>query len=148
MKCMYVFLLILLSILVIPSIVCNAVQDKPIASVLNRLKPQIEFSYVQCDMNPPSRNEFCEVSVTGHSVTVYHVDAVYNCCADDFQIDCVIEGNDITITETEVFYYGPCYCECEFQLTTKIHYLKPGVYDLSVMDANGAARCIEQFTIE
>lgn len=65
------------------------------------------------------------------SVSVSHIEALYNCCAwIEFEI--VQESFTIEIHEWERFEDGPCYCLCCFDLFATVGGLAPGEYDVSV----------------
>ena len=63
-----------------------------------------------------------------------HINAGFNCCPV-IAADITIEGNLITIHESESFdSTGPCWCLCLFDLDLEISNLSPGEYTISVIE--------------
>lgn len=74
------------------------------------------------------------ITVSGHNVTVVHVDAFYNCCYD-ITTNVVQAGDIIDIYEHTSG--TPCYCLCYFDVTTNIYGLEAGTYTINVYNADG-----------
>jgi len=57
---------------------------------------------------------------------------VANCCIEDgIRLDLSLEGNVITITETELSE-GSCYCICNYPTTARLGPFDPGTYTVQV----------------
>jgi hypothetical protein len=65
------------------------------------------------------------------TIEVHHQQALYNCCA---WIDFRVEQQEfaIDIYEYERFEFGPCYCQCCFDLLVIVGGLEPGTYLVSI----------------
>ena len=66
----------------------------------------------------------------GSTLFIDHIDAVFNCCQDKIDAAVSIEGDVITITESEDPPGGFCDCICLFDLTCMIRDLPPGIYTI------------------
>jgi hypothetical protein len=70
----------------------------------------------------------------GDVLSLKHVNAGFNCCPI-IQASIVVNGNVITITESETFgEWGPCYCLCLFDVDYEIVGLPPGEYTIKVIE--------------
>ncbi len=76
--------------------------------------------------------EYCEVHVEGDDVYVTHYNDVLNCCIDEVGTVLEVEPGLITITEYEIYYIGPCYCLCNFDVDMVVEDVPPGIYTLEV----------------
>ena len=70
----------------------------------------------------------------GNTLFIDHINAVFNCCQDKIEADISIEGNIITITESEDPPGGLCDCICLFDLTCLIRDLPPGIYTIRFVE--------------
>ncbi len=89
------------------------------------------------DPDTGSTNWDCiEYSYDGESIlTFLHINAGFNCCPSSITAEINIEGNNISIIESENFdTLGPCYCLCLFDVDYEIINLPPGEYTISVTE--------------
>lgn len=84
------------------------------------------------DSTPPNL-DCIEYQYDGEGVLLLkHVNAGFNCCPV-ILADITIEGNLITITESETYdSLGPCYCLCLFDVNYEIINLQPGEYTIRI----------------
>jgi hypothetical protein len=66
------------------------------------------------------------------TLSINHSDAGFNCCPGELGASFVIDGNTITITETEDLSGGGCHCLCLFDLEYWITNVPPGEYDIVI----------------
>ena len=103
-----------------------------------------EFSYAStpwedCSQRPSytAEREDCEPGVTiraeGDAVTLEHLGAIYNCCAE-MEVELVTVGSTIKFIEVETFPIEPCSCICPFDITAAVHDVAPGAYWVEVWD--------------
>ena len=74
------------------------------------------------------------ITVSGHNVTVVHVDAFYNCC---FEITTTVVQLGEVIDIYEHTSGLPCYCLCYYDVSTTVYALDAGTYTINVYDADG-----------
>lgn len=97
-----------------------------------------DFSYLGCknDVKDTGKNvkqidepEYIEYKATGDGyLSIKHVNAIFNCCPDTIKVNTTVEGDSISIVESEI---GPkCDCICEYDLAYKIGPLHNGKYTL------------------
>jgi hypothetical protein len=92
-------------------------------------------------------------------LSVTHNNAGFNCCPDYFVVDVALDGNIITLTESEVLDQGGCACLCLFDFEFLVANLPPGVYhvvfdepyanddmefDLDLTEATSGTICVER----
>ncbi len=70
----------------------------------------------------------------GSTLFIRHSDAAFNCCLDGVEADIGIEGNMITITESEDPPGGYCDCICLYDLACIITALPPGIYQIRFVE--------------
>ena len=75
---------------------------------------------------PCGEDEFA-FSVSGSTLHVAHLNALYNCCVDDIVVTLTIEGNSLLLRETDVLT-TPCDCMCCYDVESLIENLTPGTY--------------------
>jgi hypothetical protein len=66
--------------------------------------------------------------VVGTTVTIFHDDALYNCCPDAFAYTVVQDDSLIFVTETEDLTSGGCDCWCCIDLSVEIGDFAPWIY--------------------
>ncbi|NLH50290.1 MAG: hypothetical protein GX444_17050 [Myxococcales bacterium] len=84
-------------------------------------------------------------SYEGGILTVTHVNAVFNCCLERVDVTLEISGNVIRLDEVE-YTPEPCWCECPFDVATRIAGLAPGTYTVEAW-VNGALAITESTVI-
>jgi hypothetical protein len=84
------------------------------------------------DGTPPDQ-DCIEYLYDGSGVLLLgHVNAGFNCCPDEILADITIEGNAITIEESESLESGGCDCLCLFDVDYQVSNLPPGEYTIVV----------------
>ena len=78
-------------------------------------------------------------------LTVTHVNGVFNCCLERIDVTMELDGFVLDLYEVE-FTPDPCFCECPFDVTTRIAGLGSGAYTVNVYD-DGAFDLSGQVTI-
>lgn len=63
-------------------------------------------------------------------VYVTHVNAMFNCCAEDIKVGVSVNGDDIVVTEDETG--SACNCVCPFDVSYEVGRLEPGRYNVTV----------------
>jgi len=126
---------ILLSVLLLSSVIfMTSLSDNGNAGQILTQKPVNHLIKGGCKGSPtyPEPDSII-ITVSGHNVTVLHVDAFYNCC---YQIttEVVQVGNVINLHEHTSG--TPCFCMCYFNLTTTVYDLQPGTYTINVYNAD------------
>ena len=76
---------------------------------------------------PPCGEDRFEFTVEGHTLQVFHGNALYNCCLDEIVISAAVEEQLLVLTEEEVAP-NPCYCVCCFNAGATINNLPSGEY--------------------
>ncbi len=61
-----------------------------------------------------------------------HINAGFNCCPGILAAEIIIEGNTILIRESEE--KAECLCSCLFDLDFEVMDLKPGIYQVKVIE--------------
>ncbi len=61
-----------------------------------------------------------------------HINAGFNCCPGELSADITVEGNLITIEESES--EAGCRCLCIYDLDYEIRYLESGVYQIRIVE--------------
>ncbi len=119
-----------------------------VGSVTFVIGPVIQYSVGPCggpSSQPPADPRF-SVSVQGRYIH-FKDDIWANCCDDKIELSMAVSGNQITITETE-FVTAPCFCMCVYPTTARLGPFEPGVYSLSVYQADpGGKRLIGTVTV-
>jgi len=78
---------------------------------------------------PGCEEDWFDTEVAGSAVTIFHNDAAYNCCPDDFEYTVEVQGTEILVLEREILT-DPCACLCCYDLSVVIEDLAPGEYTL------------------
>lgn len=107
--------------------------------------------YTDCKSSPiltmpgrASTTQGCiQYQYDGDSVlSLTHLNAAFNCCADSFTATFDFVDRKITITEIE-WLTAPCDCDCLYDVDSKISGLAPGTWTIKViepyLDVNDAA---------
>ena len=77
--------------------------------------------------------ECLEYEYDGSTLLLKHVNAAFNCCLDGMEAEVDIDGERITITETEKLANGlGCFCICLYDLSYLITNLEQGVYTVVI----------------
>jgi len=125
------FCVILLSLLVF----LTSWSDYGNAGQIPTQKPVNHFNKGGCKGSPTyPESDSIIITVSGHNVTVLHVDAFYNCCYH-ITTELVQTGNVINLYEHTSG--TPCFCMCYFDLPTTVYDLPPGTYTINVYNADG-----------
>lgn len=74
------------------------------------------------------------LEVWGNDLHVYHIGAYYQCCLE-YQVDYVVDGFDITATESDIG--DLCDCYCDFDLESVLYDLEDGEYVVSLIGIEG-----------
>jgi hypothetical protein len=78
-----------------------------------------------------------KVAVQGHSATILHEDATYNCAAK-LQLNArLLPNNVIEVQEIVTNPHMQANCICSFDLSVSVTGLAPGSYTVMVLDAQG-----------
>ncbi len=84
-----------------------------------------DFSYQGCKeivtnfTKSAEREEYIEYrALAGGYLQIKHVNAVFNCCPGTITSDVYVEGNNITIVESETD--PQCKCICDYDLVSKL----------------------------
>jgi hypothetical protein len=107
----------------------------PICGTIGYLTGHSGCNMFGIDRTPP--NQDCiEYQYDGEGrLLLTHVNAGFNCCPDTIAADITIEGNVITISESQSLEVsGGCDCLCLFDLYMEIDNLPPGEYTISVSE--------------
>jgi len=92
-----------------------------------------QFTAAAAISEMPSDQDCLSYRYDGQGVlTLDHVNAGFNCCPGEISAEITIEGNTITITESEEGAY--CDCNCLFDLEYRITGLDPGEYTIHVIE--------------
>lgn len=97
-----------------------------------------DFSYLGCKddvkdtrkkVKQIGETEYIEYKATADGyLSIKHVNSVFNCCPDTIKTNAAVEGNSISIVESEA---GPkCDCICGYDLAYMIGPLSNGKYTL------------------
>ena len=93
-----------------------------------------EFHSANYINGTPSSNDCIEYQYDGESVLlIKHVNAGFNCCPDEILAEIRVSGNEIIIEEKEEMDM-PCPCLCLYDLDYEIANLKPGKYEIKVIE--------------
>ena len=91
----------------------------------------LSFDGSAASSSTPANQSCISYEYDGSGVlAINHENAGFNCCPDKFLIDVNLEGNTITITESETLDQGGCDCLCLFDLEFWVVNLPPGEYHL------------------
>ncbi len=95
-------------------------------------------------------DDWFELEIDGSTVTVHHNAAFYNCCYETMHYDLSVEGDVLTLVETEDLGNLGCYCLCYYDLTVVIEDVPPGAWTLVFvwLDFDGWRQVELPFTIE
>jgi hypothetical protein len=93
-----------------------------------------EFQSVNYTNGTPSSNDCIEYQYDGENVLlVKHVNAGFNCCPDKILAEINVRNNEIVIEEKEEMDM-PCPCLCLYDVDYEIANLKPGKYEIKVIE--------------
>lgn len=87
-----------------------------------------------------------EYDAAGRKLTVTHVNAEFNCCAEELLAQGEVAGGVLRIFETE-HTPSPCYCDCDYDLESILPGVDPGSYRLEVYLA-GELSLTEEVTLQ
>ena len=90
----------------------------------------IEGDTIGVDTLRITDSTYMYVDVVGHDLHVHHMNALANCCPEFYSIY-AISGQDITVTEVDVFY--GCSCLCYYNLKTVVPDITPGTYYVTLI---------------
>jgi len=65
-------------------------------------------------------------------LSLKHYNAGFNCCPGEITVDVSLEGNILTLTESEEM--AECDCSCLFDLDIGVYFLEPGQYTIRVVE--------------
>lgn len=86
-------------------------------------------------------------SITVQGNNLYFEDLINaNCCKDEIRLNISVEGNKITIYETEITP-NPCHCLCDFPTTALLGPFADGDYTVEVFDVGGNSLGTVEVTI-
>ena len=106
---------------------------------LQRVAPEITYQVSDCSFQPEQMQGMDDLrfSVTVQGNYIYFEDMmVANCCPDELSLEMIVQGNLITIYETEYTPEG-CYCICDYPVTATLGPFAPGSYTLEVYEDSG-----------
>lgn len=93
-----------------------------------------EFQSVNHTNGTLSNKDCIEYQYGGENVLlIKHVNAGFNCCPDEILAEIHVRGNKIVIEEKEDLML-PCPCLCLYDLDYEITNLKPGKYEIKVIE--------------
>lgn len=67
-------------------------------------------------------------------LSITHQNAAFNCCPGYFGLAVSVDGNTVTITETDELGPYPCHCLCLYDFTYEVINLPPGGYDFVIVE--------------
>jgi hypothetical protein len=70
-----------------------------------------------------------------------------NCCPDELGLEMTVEGNLITIRETELTT-SPCRCICDYPVTAMMGPFEPGIYSVEALDQYGQLLGVVQVVVD
>lgn len=77
----------------------------------------------------PDDDQF-ELTVSGSTLLVLHLNAEYNCCPADIEVSFELVGDLIVMTEVEI-PGEPCDCDCCYNVESSVVDLAPGTYGIA-----------------
>ena len=93
------------------------------------------FQKVTASDSIPPDKDCIEYQYDGENVfSIKHINAGFNCCADEIRAIVNIQDSIITIEEREYFSVGPCHCLCLFDLDYAIGGASPGEYTIRFIE--------------
>jgi len=91
----------------------------------------LSFDGAAASSSTPANQSCISYEYDGSGIlAMTHSNAGFNCCPDQFLVDVSLEGNTITITESETLDQGGCACLCLFDFEFWVVNLPPGEYRL------------------
>ena len=81
----------------------------------------------------PPCEDGIRVEATGSTITVYHDQAEWNCCAT-IVFEFAQVQDTLSFSEFETFAAGACHCVCCFDLVTRVEDVAPGTYLVRVVN--------------
>lgn len=63
---------------------------------------------------------------------IKHINASFNCCIDSISATQSLEGNVISINETEHLMGGGCDCICYYDIEYRLDDIAPGIYNVEI----------------
>jgi hypothetical protein len=105
-------------------------------------EPGMAYHIADCDPAASASVAAIQTEQTRFTVTVegqylYFEDMmVANCCPEELGLEMTLEGNLITIFETE-YTPGGCWCICDYPVTATLGPFEPGIYTLEVYEDYG-----------
>ncbi|MHC4343238.1 MAG: choice-of-anchor Q domain-containing protein [Planctomycetota bacterium] len=113
------------------------------ADCLDPPEPGISYQIEDCNMETGASSlaEYSEstrftVTVEGQYIRFEDM-MVANCCPDELELEMTVEGNLITIYETEYTIAGGCRCMCDFPVTATLGPFASDTYTLEVYEDYG-----------
>ena len=85
------------------------------------------------------------------TLSLTHVNAVYNCCIDSVMVTVIVGNQVIAIVEKEYLENGGCDCICPYDLEYQVGDVDPRTYTLTLLSDNEFAGGLEQrleFTLD
>ena len=85
------------------------------------------------------------------TLSLTHLNAVYNCCIDSVMVTIIAGNQVITIVEKEYLENGGCDCICPYDLGYQAGDVEPRTYTLTLLSDNELAGGLEQrleFTLD
>jgi hypothetical protein len=73
--------------------------------------------------------DYLRTSVEGGVILITHENALYNCCPDRFDYSIDLDGNVISVVETEILTL-PCACICCYAIPVEVGPVPPGQYQI------------------
>jgi hypothetical protein len=103
-------------------------------------EPGLSYTIGPCGSAvPPAASADPRFAVSVQGRYIQFKDAIYgNCCDDTIELTMDVQGNEITVLETE-YAERICRCMCTYPTTARLGPFAPGTYTLAVVqqDANG-----------
>ncbi|MHC4574096.1 MAG: hypothetical protein ACYS76_08185 [Planctomycetota bacterium] len=102
-------------------------------------KPGIAYQIEDCNLEAAAlflteQSESTRFTVTVEGQYIHFEDMmVANCCPDELGLEMTVEGNIITVYETE-YTPGGCWCICDYPVTATLGPFEPGTYTLEVYE--------------
>jgi len=129
----------------------DIINERDLAVVVNNWLegiPGITFQIDDCSMEAAADSNQPRFSVWVEGSYIHFEDMmVANCCPDELALEMTVEGNLITIYETE-YTPGGCWCICDYPITATLGPFEPGTYTLEVYEDHGGFIGSTTVTIE
>ncbi len=124
---------------------CDEGSSEPVGYLLSNSECKTEGGAAQSSPSAADGESCLQYDYDGTgTLSLTHLDAVFNCCIDYLTAVISIVGNTITITEDEVLS-APCDCVCPYDLQMQVENLPPGEYRIVVEGPYGAGGSGVQF---